>query len=660
MADQQPPAGQGAANDKYQIKDVSKFEDGPIQKRSCTDIICWCIFVFGIVWWVTAFIYGLSNGDPKKVFAAWDEDNKQCGYTTGYGDYGYAYFYSVLDTSFISTVYTRVICINKCPTYTNDPTVAQLSTFKVLVIPCKETAASLAVTSTKIIPNYNNPAVMGCTNMRAYKSFAFLGVYCIPNSAWVTAAAQELSGIVSKLDSVFNVLDTTSKWIDDLAIVYPVILGGFGCAILIGIIYCYFMRCCAALITWLIILTLLVVLWVGGALAYLTAMKYQDDITAANNMASAGGTTADTSDDEWTRNWCYFAMGALWLSGFIFLCMIMCFFHRIRLVICIIEASARFINNNLMVLFVPVINVILALLWIAIWVLSVVYLYSVGTVTKNENGYPWSSVAWETYTEVTWYTNLFWGLWVVAFFVSMNVFVIAAAAVIWYFQQGEAQEGGPKSTKNPCCTGYCWAIGWHLGSIAFGSFILAVVWAIQIVMLYIEKKMRDSGAAKNKCVEILFKYVHYCLACFERLIKFLNKQAFIQVALTGENFCSSAWRGFLVVMNHLVDFSLLALIGNGFMFLAVLLVCIGSTFAAWCAMTYTDLFEEASSLWFPVVFVAIIGWMIGKLFASVYMVACYAILQCFYVDVEIQKGANRPPRFTPTELKNFVERAKNS
>jgi hypothetical protein len=113
-------------------------------------------------------------------------------------------------------------------------------------------------------------------------------------------------------------------------------------------------------------------------------------------------------------------------------------------------------------------------------------------------------------------------------------------------------------------------------------------------------------------------------------------------------------------MNHLVDFSLLALIGNGFMFLAVLLICIGSTFAAWCAMTYTDLFDEASSLWFPVVFVAIIGWMIGKLFASVYMVACYAILQCFYVDVEIQKGANRPPRFTPTELKTFVERAKNA
>jgi len=353
-------------------------------------------------------------------------------------------------------------------------------------------------------------------------------------------------------------------------------------------------------------------------------------------------------------------MGLLWFFGIIFFFMVCCYFHRIRLVISIVEASARFINNNLCILLVPLVNTLFALCWVVIWIASMIYLYSVGTVSKNESGYPWSTVDWELYTEISWYTNLFWGLWVVAFFVSLNVFVIAAAAVIWYFQQGDGQEGGPKTTKNPCCTGYCWAMGWHLGSIAFGSFILAVVWAIQLIFLYIEKKMRDSGAAKNRCVEILFKYIHYCLACFERLIQFLNKQAYIQVALTGKSFCASAWAGFCVIMNHLVDFSLLALIGNGFMYLAVILICAGSAACAWCVMTYTDYFDESSSMWFPIVLVAIIGWMIGKLFASVYMVACYAILQCFYVDCEIQKGSNRPPRFTPSELKNFVERAKNA
>jgi len=39
------------------------------------------------------------------------------------------------------------------------------------------------------------------------------------------------------------------------------------------------------------------------------------------------------------------------------------------------------------------------------------------------------------------------------------------------------------------------------------------------------------------------------------------------------------------------------------------------------------------------------------------MTACYAILQSFYHDVELAKGKNRPPRYTPKELREFVEKA---
>ena len=31
-----------------------------------------------------------------------------------------------------------------------------------------------------------------------------------------------------------------------------------------------------------------------------------------------------------------------------------------------------------------------------------------------------------------------------------------------------------------------------------------------------------------------------CLDCFHRFVKFINENAYIQVALTGENFCTSA------------------------------------------------------------------------------------------------------------------------
>jgi hypothetical protein len=44
-------------------------------------------------------------------------------------------------------------------------------------------------------------------------------------------------------------------------------------------------------------------------------------------------------------------------------------------------------------------------------------------------------------------------------------------------------------------------------------------------------------------------------------------------------------------------------------------------------------------------------------FANVYMVACYAILQCYYVDQEIsaQKGTQGVVRRTPEHLREFFE-----
>lgn len=276
------------------------------------------------------------------------------------------------------------------------------------------------------------------------------------------------------------------------------------------------------------IFLLLATLWLGGYLALNSGLQYQSDIDEKQAAATKAGTTVDVSDDEYTRNWCYVGCGFIWFFAFIATCCMCCNFHRIRLVINIIKASARFINNNLMILLAPVFNTLWGLGWFVFWLVGFIYLYSVGTVTQNTT-YPWSNVEWDQYTKIGFYFNLVFGLWLIAFMVSFNVFVIAAASVIWYFQQGEGQEEGQKSKKNPCCTGYCWAMGIHMGSIAFGSFILMVVWAIQIFFAVLEYYMKDK-VGKNCCVKLMFKYIHCCLACFERLIQFLNKQGYIQVA----------------------------------------------------------------------------------------------------------------------------------
>jgi len=445
------------------------------------------------------------------------------------------------------------------------------------------------------------------------------------------------------------------KWVDDLAECWYLILAGFFIAVFIGVVYCYLLRCCAGPMTWIILITLNLFMYFGGWLSFDTARKYQNDIDAANTAATAAGTSADTDNMEWNRNWFYVGAGLSWLSALLFTCIICCNIKKIALIVAIIKASGRFVNDNLMILLVPVINTLIALALLVLWFVGVIYLYSVGTITQNTS-YPWSNVAWESFTEGCFYFNLFFGLWVLAFMVSFNVFVIAAATVIWFFQQGKGQEAGAKSKRNPCCTGLCWASGYHMGSIAFGSFILAVIWLIQIIMAYIAKKVKDSVGG-NCCVKCLLCYIQCCLACFERFIQFLNKQAYIQVALTNKNFCSSAKSAFVVIMAHMLDFSLLSWIGNAFMYIATLLIMGGSTVIIWLILSQTTWITSLSSIWFPLVLCLIQGYLIGKIFTSIYMTTCYAILQCFYV-LSALNGAEAQ-KYAPTELKEFVEKAQS-
>jgi choline transporter-like protein 2/4/5 len=254
-------------NPKHQMAVDPELENGPIQKRSCTDIICWVIWIAALIFWLVSIFYGFGKGEPSRVFAPWDEDSKQCGYTSGYSGVGLGYFYTAVDPAYANSVFSRVICVSKCPTYTNDPAVTDLTTLAQQGITCKDTPQSAVESDNDIIPTYSYPTVMGCKHFRAYKSYAFLGSYCMPDANWVSNAASSLSGVISKLDSAFSVLDTVYQWIDDLAVIWPLILAGIGIAIFLGVFYCYFMRCCAGVMAWIMIILLLVIFWGGGVLA---------------------------------------------------------------------------------------------------------------------------------------------------------------------------------------------------------------------------------------------------------------------------------------------------------------------------------------------------------------------------------------------------------
>merc|ERR1712113_668268 len=99
----------------------------------------------------------------------------------------------------------------------------------------------------------------------------------------------------------------------------------------------------------------------------------------------------------------------------------------------------------------------------------------------------------------------------------------------------------------------------HTGSLACGAFILAVVQFIRYLMMYFKEQ---TEAQKNRVMAIILKCLAYLIWCFERFIEFLNKNAYIQVALKGTNFCTSAMNAFKIIMANVASFGIVSLLGR--------------------------------------------------------------------------------------------------
>jgi choline transporter-like protein 2/4/5 len=83
---------------------------------------------------------------------------------------------------------------------------------------------------------------------------------------------------------------------------------------------------------------------------------------------------------------------------------------------------------------------------------------------------------------------LFGILWILAFIDYTSRFIVMASAVTYYFNSNAEKDGSAE-------LGYAIKIAHlnHAGSIAFGSFIIAVVQFIELVFMYFAKKAEQAG-----------------------------------------------------------------------------------------------------------------------------------------------------------------------
>jgi len=415
----------------------------------------------------------------------------------------------------------------------------------------------------------------------------------------------------------------------DLYAVWYIVAISVGVAFVLGFVYMFILKLCAGFMVWLSLVAIFLILAGSAAYLYLNLDNY----------------------DEQDTNYDYVKYGSYTLGGLavLFVLIVLCLCNRIRLGIAIIQTTADFINANPLVFLVPVVFLFLIAIWIAIWVIQAIFIFSVGEIRPRDDISSISTVEWTKTTRYVFLYSLFGLFWINAFIIGCAQFILAAAGATWYFSFTSDTKG-----RGSLWTGVKWIFTYHLGSIAFGSCIIAIIQMIRFIFEYYRRQALKG--TNNVVLKTLFCITSYLLWCLEKCIKFITKNAYIQVALTSKNFCTSAMNAFLLVVNNAARFGVLHTLGCIFMFLGKLFIICATGLICYALMVNWDKPAEAiTSPYFPAIACCIVGYLIGSIFLSIFSFSTDTILQCFLLDEELaSQGKSRPSGNRPPTMDGFV------
>ena len=160
-------------------------------------------------------------------------------------------------------------------------------------------------------------------------------------------------------------------------------------------------------------------------------------------------------------------------------------------------------------------------------------------------------------------------------------------------------------------------VRYHIGSVAFGSLIIALIQVVRIIMAYVERKLKKRVG--GGVFGFILKCCQCCLWCFEKCMKFLNRNAYIEVAIYGYNFCKAAKKAFTLLTSNMLRVAAINSVGTFVLFLGKATV-VASTVLIGMQIIQTQE-EVVTNQWAPIALSAIFAYMIVDCFIGVYGVS---------------------------------------
>ncbi|KAK0065695.1 choline transporter-like protein 2, partial [Biomphalaria pfeifferi] len=243
-------------------------------------------------------------------------------------------------------------------------------------------------------------------------------------------------------------------------------------------------------------------------------------------------------------------------------------------------------------------------------------------------------------------------LWLKNFVCGLNQLTLAGVFASYYWTLDKTTL--PKYTL---LKSFYRCFRYHCGSLAFGSFLITFVQFFTALLNLVKSNIENST---NQLAKFVIRCLLCCFKLHDMFLQFINKRAYIMMAIEGKNFCLSAKRALSIMLNNFVKSLVLAKVTDFLLIISKLIITsmIGvlAYFYIQKKIPLTIVTVPELHFYFIPLFVILIGtYSITGVFFDVYGTAVDTIFLCFLDDIEKNDGSNARPHFMDEHLESIFK-----
>ncbi|XP_067471859.1 choline transporter-like protein 2 isoform X1 [Thunnus thynnus] len=674
---------------------------GPIQNRGCTDIVCCILFILAILAYIAVGILAWSQGDPRKVIYPTDSRGQFCGQAgTPLEKKPLLFYFNIMKCASPMVLLefqcpTTQMCVEKCPekfmtlvkAYSNKNDFDYYKNF------CKDGATN-TMGIAEILRSGLCPSMLFPSKPFTRRCFPALGqkggVITVGNSSHFDDGSGKMRDAKDLVDGVKNATvviearQAVMKIFEDYTQSWYWILLGLVIAMLTSLLFIVLLRFLAGIMVWVMIAMVIVVIGYGIFHCYMEYAALKGEAGANVTLQQLGFQTDLSVYLQIRQTWLAF-MIILAIVEVIIILLLIFLRKRILIAVALIKEASRAVGHVMCSLFYPLFTFLLLAMVIAYWAVTAVFLstsnepvYKIFNETECEHSRetcepanfttspmkarcPDSECLFAFYGGETVYHkyliglqfyNVFLFFWCANFVTALGQMTLAGAFASYYWAFVKPDD----MPAFPVFSALGRSLRYHTGTLAFGSLILSIVQIIRVLLEYLDHKLKG---AQNKFAKFLLCCLKCCFWCLEKFIKFLNRNAYIMVAIYGKNFCTSARDAFFLLMRNMIRVAVLDKVTDFLLFLGKLLIVgLVGIFAFFFFSGRVKAFENTAPhlhyYWVPILTVVVGSYLIAHGFFSVYSMCVDTLFLCFCEDLERNDGSAARPYYMSSTLHEIL------